>query len=202
MQPGRYAFKQCRIGKRDCHYDESPQKKKTTKKERSAGSIDAGSSDKGSNGVAPGLAHIGATSSPTVTSTRPIPIMRRGCPRSPRLDRKQRRCHLLDAFPVAACSRCRSFVDDHRQHMGQPFALWPGPHGETHPTTHQVPTHSDGYGWPSKPGARPDPATASCGLRRSLGTTAMQPTGANIPLPTHPAPTSSRCRNRRAVLSR
>ncbi|EST05685.1 Zn(2)-C6 fungal-type DNA-binding domain protein [Kalmanozyma brasiliensis GHG001] len=142
--------KQCRIGKRDCHYDDSPQKKKPGKKERSAGSIDAGSSDKGSNGVAPGLAHLGADqqSNGHLSSTDPYYATMGALDHR---DSNASQGGVTFSMPFQsqpAPVATHSSSTDTTWANPSPFA--PGPHGQTHTATHQVPAHQDGYGWPSK----------------------------------------------------
>jgi hypothetical protein len=160
--------KQCRIGKRDCHYDDNPQKKKTNKKERSAGSIDGGSSEKGSNGTAPALSHIGSD-----------PQAHNGAMNSadPYYATMGALDHRTDSngsngggvtFSMPFSSQpttvsAHSSATDSTWSNPSPFA--PGPHGESHPQTHSVASHSDSYGWPTKqehdptqPAAYTDPA--------------------------------------------
>lgn len=153
--------KQCRIGKRDCHYDENPQKKKSNKKERSAGSIDGGSSEKGSNGTAPSLAQIGSDqqSNGHLGSTDPYYATMGALDH--RTDSNASSGGVTFSMPFSSQTApvaAHSSTTDSTWSNPSPFA--PGPHGETHHETHQVATHSDGYGWPTKQEHDPTQAPA------------------------------------------
>ncbi|SJX65890.1 uncharacterized protein SRS1_16442 [Sporisorium reilianum f. sp. reilianum] len=142
--------KQCRIGKRDCHYDENPQKK-STKKERSAGSIDASSSEKGVNGLAPALAQIGSDQQTNGQLNSTDAYYGTMGALDHRIDSSGSSGGVTFSMPFAsqpASVATHSSTTDSTWSNPSPFA--PGPHGETHPETHQVATHSNGYGWPTK----------------------------------------------------
>lgn len=142
--------KQCRIGKRDCHYDDSPQKKKGGKKERSGGSIDGGSSEKGSNGTAPHLAQIGADQQSNGHMSSTDPYYGSIGSLDHRADSNGNNGGVTFSMPFSSQTplTAHSSTTDSTWSNPSPFA--PGPHGESHPESHQVATHSDGYGWPSK----------------------------------------------------
>lgn len=144
--------KQCRIGKRDCHYDENPQKKKSNKKERSTGSIDASSSEKGSNGTAPALAHMDSDPQTNDHMNSTDPYYATMGALDHRTESNGSSGGVTFSMPFqsqAAPVTAHSSTTDSTWSNPSPFA--PGPHAESHPETHQLAaTHSDGYGWPSK----------------------------------------------------
>lgn len=172
--------KQCRIGKRDCHYDENPQKKKSSKKERSGDSIDAGSSEKGSNGIAPALAQMGPEQQPNGHMNSTDSYYATMGALDHRTDSSAGSAGGVtfsmpfsnQPTPVTA----HSSTTDSTWSNPSPFA--PGPHGETHPETHQVATHSDGYGWPSKQEHDPTPAASytDASVDRNAGYWSQHPT--------------------------
>ncbi|TKY87632.1 hypothetical protein EX895_003213 [Sporisorium graminicola] len=173
--------KQCRIGKRDCHYDENPQKKKSTKKERSAGSIDASGSEKSVNGLAPALAQIGGDQQTNGHLGAADAYYGTMGGLDHRADSNGSNGGVTFSMPFAsqpASVATHSSATDSTWSNPSPFA--PGPHGETHPETHQVATHSDGYGWPTKQEHDSTQAPAPYGdpsVDRSAGYWNHHPTG-------------------------
>ncbi|SNX83732.1 uncharacterized protein MEPE_02439 [Melanopsichium pennsylvanicum] len=164
--------KQCRIGKRDCHYDENPQKKKSTKKERSTGSIDGGSCEKGSSdGAAPALAHIDPQTNGHSIHSNADPYYGTMPGLDHRTDSNGSNGGVTFSMPFSntpAPVSAHSGTTDSTWSNPSPFGA-PGPHGESHPEMHQVgATHQDGYGWPSKQEHDPSGAYPN-GMDRNSG---------------------------------